>query len=722
MNGPAPRLRAKVTRSRNGCLACRQRHRKVGCEQLWAALLPQTKANAKNKKCDEARPHCWTCVRLDLQCPGYTPVFAFRDATKSINRRSAVVESRKSATREPDGNKQKEQQLERIGHGAGPSQASLATDATILEPISIGSSMIPAPTLIHQPGEVSIEAGRAYNLPNIGDQPGSCDRRGPVTRPGLSKLSSAGGESRLGNPTPSSTLNNNHDAGCQNWDNTPTGYLVLPNYGEHPQSGAGLSTDFGTPTIFAPPTSPLTFHFREHDVPDHWLSENFPTQLPSIYLDIWEGVGYANLALKRALLAFDSLTRIKDISAKNDRSQCLELYSLALQAMSGKLAAPLHVTQVLVTILILTIFLHIEAKIGSFSGGLVHCRQADSLIAQHINQLVLWHTARRVLEIWVPIKSWYSLQCLPWSPMSQPFPDTTRAPVFKIFQTTQHHHSLIYSLLCESKNTYIRLILVRLFGPSSSWPSHRPWSQQFEAFLGTPIGRGGISALGVEEDLLISLDRLREELNVWHDSLDVLDLPLPSATAQTEGVHRGRLSPPSAESLLFQSHTAAANYLRYATAQAICSRAALDFATGGDLEGGSYVNPWIIQILQIISGLDVDLFLRDDLLHIGLEWIIYVLLFCSFQQEVMDAVAEHFHWLEKVASAPGSTLPPWALSGLMSRLRRERIQGRVVLFFVTDIKPTEERWTVGSTSIKHSVMIMGRVTLTGASFYDVYCS
>ncbi|KAG6355083.1 hypothetical protein INS49_004164 [Diaporthe citri] len=119
-----------------------------------------------------------------------------------------------------------------------------------------------------------------------------------------------------------------------------------------------------------------------------------------------------------------------------------------------------------------------------------------------------------------------------------------------------------------------------------------------------------------------------------------------------------------------------------------------------------------------MSGLDADLFLRDDL-HIGLEWIIYVLLFCSLQQEAMDAVAKRFHWLEKVASAPGSTLPPWALSGLMSRLQKERIQGRVVLFFVTNIKPTEERWTVGSTSIKHSVMIMGRVARTGASFYDV---
>lgn len=311
-----------------------------------------------------------------------------------------------------------------MGQGAGLSQTSLTTGAPILEPVSVGASMIPAPKLIHQPGATEHEVGYrddttreatierehdsdlvskdkrgTYNFTRIRDKPGSYDGRGPdaVTRPGPPTLSSAGGGSRLRNPTSSSTLNDDHDAGGQSWGDTRDEDLVLPtsataDHNGHLQSCAALLINFGNSANFALAIAPLTSYSEESDVPDHWLSENFPIQLPSICRDIWEGVGYANVALKCALLAFDFLTRIGDIYAKNGRSQCLELYSLALQATSGKLEITLHVTQVLIAILILTIFLHVEAKVGSFAGGLVHYKHADSLIVQHIHQLLPWQT------------------------------------------------------------------------------------------------------------------------------------------------------------------------------------------------------------------------------------------------------------------------------------------------------------------------------------------
>lgn len=538
------RRRAKSTRSRNGCLTCRQRHRKVSCEKPWVPRLPSTKLTRANNKCDEGQPQCWTCVRLGLQCPGYTPVFVFRDASESISRRSAATRGRKSAARHerPDGQKQQDQQINQIEHGARLQQGSSSTHTVDFEPVSVGAKDLLPPT--------------------------------------------------------STTLD--HNGRLQSRTDPSTS----------PRRCAGLGNA----------TASLITYGSNHDVEDHWLSENFPTQLPSICRDIWGGVGYANLALKRALLAFDYLKKIRDNSAKDDRSHCLELYTLALQALSRNLAGPSHITKVLVTIFTLTICLYIEAIVGSFAGGLVHCREADLLITRHINQLVEWKTARRALEIWLPIKSWYSLQCLPWSEMSQPFPDTTRTPIFNHFHTAQQRSSsFLHALLCESRNIYIRLLLVRLLGPSSSWASHRSWSQQFEALLGTPIHREGLSALGPEEDLLVSLSRLREELNAWHESLDALDHPLPSATTQLQGMLRGRISFPPVKSFFFRSQKVAMNYVRYATAQALCSREALDFATGGDLEGGSYMNPWILQILQIMSGLDWDPFSPDHLLDIGLE-------------------------------------------------------------------------------------------------------
>lgn len=58
---PTRKTRRVQTRSRNGCLTCRKRHR----------------------KCDERRPHCLLCAVDGVECEGYSPRFVWKNYTSS---------------------------------------------------------------------------------------------------------------------------------------------------------------------------------------------------------------------------------------------------------------------------------------------------------------------------------------------------------------------------------------------------------------------------------------------------------------------------------------------------------------------------------------------------------------------------------------------------------------------------------------------------------------
>ncbi|EXA32109.1 hypothetical protein FOVG_16591 [Fusarium oxysporum f. sp. pisi HDV247] len=65
----------RITRTRSGCLTCRRRH----------------------TKCDEAKPHCHTCSRLEIPCSGYGVTLAFRDNTHAVRERIQRQNKRKDA-------------------------------------------------------------------------------------------------------------------------------------------------------------------------------------------------------------------------------------------------------------------------------------------------------------------------------------------------------------------------------------------------------------------------------------------------------------------------------------------------------------------------------------------------------------------------------------------------------------------------------------------------
>ncbi len=242
---------------------------------------------------------------------------------------------------------------------------------------------------------------------------------------------------------------------------------------------------------------------QQLDQRDPPVDEAVFSYLPSIFRDIDKGIGYSNTALQFALLAINASPRVGEKGPSEKRTRCLNFYTLALKAMAENLSSPPHITQVVVVLAILTIFLRLETKLGTLSGGLAHCKQADLLIIKHINQLILYPIGCRLLGVLVSIKSWYALQSSPWDYRAHPLPEAARTPLLRVLRASPDQGHLVLTLLCESKNIYTRILLGRLFGSSASYPSFRTWSRQYEEIRGILLPEGAYT-------------ETRQKTTTWH--------------------------------------------------------------------------------------------------------------------------------------------------------------------------------------------------------------
>ncbi|KAL2131484.1 hypothetical protein VTI74DRAFT_4972 [Chaetomium olivicolor] len=184
------------------------------------------------------------------------------------------------------------------------------------------------------------------------------------------------------------------------------------------QDGRPSTMDDACPNVNArPPGSPISSAASTMAEPDDvWVSDNFPPQLPAIFRTIWETVGYSHTIVKYAILAHAS-----GVLALNGESPIAEapsnaamaFYSGALQAMSTQVPGSLcsfksSLHDVVVFLAILALLQAYEMKHGTFLGGITHCKQADKLISEHLDQLRGWETACQLLRAWVPLKCCFS--------------------------------------------------------------------------------------------------------------------------------------------------------------------------------------------------------------------------------------------------------------------------------------------------------------------------
>ncbi|KAL6825223.1 hypothetical protein V8C40DRAFT_266130 [Trichoderma camerunense] len=653
------RPKRAITRTRTGCWTCRNRR----------------------TKCDEEKPACRSCTRLGLHCAGYAIRLVFLNDAQAVGRRTETRTARR--------------QLEASQLSSSPIRES---ESIVAIETSSSNTAEPQPRLALN----NIEAPSL--LPVFPGTPVSPAREAE-TPPG-----------EFTTPT-------RHGASLDDQEMTRT------------DAAAELMPD--SPAWFTQPLlsfSPVDPRIDDNDLdlpPSPWLHNHFPPQLAPVFRDIWEGVGYGNAALKYALLALSPLQDSRG-RAEVDKRRQLELYSLALQATAQDLPCATSAARAAVMLAVLALFLQIEIRIGSFIGGYTHAKQADRLVVEHISSLASWALGRRLLCEWAAVKSWYSLQCGAWTDAACLVPWEVRQPLLHIISSGGDAHQSLLPLLCEAQRVFMRLLLARLVGPSPAYPSYADWCRQLERLRPDTAPRHGLYGTGTgtgsgsEDSFLARLAEVQDELDCWHDRLALDELPVYGTTARS----KSRLD---VEPLRFRSHGAAANYLRYAVAQLLCSRSNLDACTGGslarennspntgiDASQQSDPDPWAILVFQIIAGMDPQDFFDEDTSRIGPMWVVSrLLLLCSRDADLLDAVAGLLPRLKDIGTRLGSIYPSWLLKRLVACVQAERARNRVVLYIHPEFGPAEEWVTFYTAPVAFRALLVGRLIDTGTAFYEI---
>lgn len=494
-----------------------------------------------------------------------------------------------------------------------------------------------------------------------------------------------------------------------------------PSYADNHITTGSVSSHPSTPG-----TGAMTSSISPAGLDDWWLNRSDMPGLPSIYKHIWDSFGRSNEAFRYALLALIPESLPNCWETKTESSRCIEFYSMALRAMTQTRQAITNTNDIVVELTILSLFLLLEMRFGTFKGGLAHCARSDFLVTESYGRLVEWHIGRELLCTWMCTRSWYYSQFACWRAPAAGPSETLRQLLAPVMRTSLRRSQPLVPLLSQCWHISEQVILARLVGVNGHWPGFRYWCCQLES-LGLQPPAPDVGMYGdpdvTEEQRLIELDGMRAELDDWHATLTTHDYPMLTATSTTMAELHKQPRALRGEPLCFQNHQAALNYLRYAAAQALCSKDTLEILTGGTFEEEPPTNRWINLCLRIIDGLDRQACLEADDDQIGLMWIVARVIIGRGSQDmaILEAIESWLPWLEEVGAIPGSTCPAWCLRGLLNKIKEERTRGRHVLAFFLGVESTSDWsdiYSSDSSDKYRRMLVVGRMMETGLSFYE----
>lgn len=240
-----------------------------------------------------------------------------------------------------------------------------------------------------------------------------------------------------------------------------------------------------TGSVFSHPSTPgteamaSTISPEEQD--DWWLNRSAMPGLSSIYKHIWDSFGKSNEAFRYALLGLVPASLPNRRYSTTERSRRIEFYSMALRAMTQTRQASAETSDVGVELAILSLFLLLEMRFGTFKGGLAHCAQSDFLVTQNYERLAEWHIGRALLCTWMCTRSWYYSQFACWRAPAAGTSETLRQLLAPILRTSPRRSQPLVPLLCQSWHISEQVILARLVGVNGHWPGFRYWCRQLES-------------------------------------------------------------------------------------------------------------------------------------------------------------------------------------------------------------------------------------------------
>lgn len=209
------------------------------------------------------------------------------------------------------------------------------------------------------------------------------------------------------------------------------------------------------------------------------------------------------------------------------------------------------------------------------------------------------------------------------------------------------------------------------------------------------------------DHLVRQLGELRAQLDAWHDGLGLEALPIERFTARrlaaaasataaaSDGSHTSdKASPLAIESLAFRTSAAAMTYLQYAVAQLLASGDVLQALLAPEPASRSPINPWVVLILRIATGLVAD---HDcgygEPYSLGLLRLLYETVLCAPDMRVIDYVLdelmrpmEHHARSNRYLAAD---LGPYQC--LLRLIRHQVRAGRMPYRLTPKVLPTAER-------------------------------
>ncbi|ETS76925.1 hypothetical protein PFICI_10799 [Pestalotiopsis fici W106-1] len=461
-----------------------------------------------------------------------------------------------------------------------------------------------------------------------------------------------------------------------------------------------------------------------------WRTHLLPRMAPVLsridsFIEKYEVVKYAVLALGAAHMnqseTFGNKIQLESRQSHPEfyadglayYSQALE--SLGLQAREGENA--METTAQLVVVILCTYF---EIGSGTFNGSYYHLQQIERTVISNHETIIKSPLGVELVIAWADLKAQHVTDCLPFRTSeavsifaSEP---QFRADLERNIALTSSDHAFIMLRLCTISRASDLLLLQLTVGCDSSSPLYRSWVSLMKQ-IGRWKTKSGFAAGNGSLDLYAIMDHERSLLDEWESSLSLSQRPAESFSSKDMMCTNVESSELRVRPLVFSSHHAAMNYLRYCCAQLYASRDNIQYCcnigtpTMNDW-ANNRVDPWVMLCLRIAAGLDIHSCLTENMYELGVAWVLIQVSMRSCSIKVLEWIYNYLSKMENSGGSREGRLPINLVKRVLRQVMEEWHKGRVVQLVYTALEAyfeVQELCDIGAGGLTIQAVMLGRV-------------
>ncbi|PVH77470.1 hypothetical protein DL98DRAFT_591249 [Cadophora sp. DSE1049] len=389
-------------------------------------------------------------------------------------------------------------------------------------------------------------------------------------------------------------------------------------------------------------------------------------------------------------LAIPDQDQVDNPTGENHRQHGRILYSAAIREFSR---IQFFNENALDTLATLILFAYIELDIGSFRGLDFHLNGAERLLADECAGCLETRSGRQLVSAWlgVRIRSWRHK--IPFTTAGHQKYLVAMGIDFKqIFEENSARGDAVMSILVESIRLSDMMLFERLAGRGDLDTVSSRCMRDYLQKINRPSSNEPWRAKDPVQDQDYTALLLKQEadLDAWHSTLPVSDLPVESfdrSRVLGDNIFEGDNS--SQPPLRFRTHHCAMNYAYY-----VCARIAQSMELLAQFRSRSVsfpdpkankLYPWLLILLRIVSGLDIMDCVRYNIYTIGITDLLFS---CCLRfpgsypviRKCLDGLVER---LNDIGMSREGVNTVHFLDVPLTYLEHEREHGRDVFFIIT---------------------------------------